>query len=89
MIACFCRVSSDPQKQDSWRAEIKRWLTSRQINPDSVIWHEDIETGATLACPVFERLQRAMFSGEVEMLVVWKLDRISWNMRHGINLLAD
>jgi DNA invertase Pin-like site-specific DNA recombinase len=54
-----------------------------------VTWHEDIETGATLGRPAFERLQRGIFSGEVEMLLVWKLDRISRNMRDDINQLAD
>ena len=49
LIACYCRVSSDTQKHDSQRSEIKRWLTGHKINPDSVTWYEDVETGATLA----------------------------------------
>ena len=89
MIACYCRVSSDTQKQDSQREEIKRWLTGHKMNLDSATWYEDTESGATLARPAFEKLQQAVFRGGVETLVVWKLDRISRDMRDGINLLAD
>jgi DNA invertase Pin-like site-specific DNA recombinase len=39
--------------------------------------------------PAFEELQRAIFDGTVETVVVWKLDRISRRLREGMNLLAD
>jgi DNA invertase Pin-like site-specific DNA recombinase len=39
--------------------------------------------------PVFDRLQKAIFTGTVTTVVVWKLDRISRGQRDGVNLLAD
>jgi DNA invertase Pin-like site-specific DNA recombinase len=34
-------------------------------------------------------MKKAVFGGEVDTIVFWKLDRISRDMREGINLLAD
>jgi len=81
-IACYCRVSSRRQKNDSQRAELKRWLRSNGIKSKDVTWFEDREGRKTL-------LQRAGFDGEVKTVVVWKLDRISRRLKDGINLLAE
>lgn len=89
MIACYCRVSSPSQKNDSQKAEIKRWLTDHGLNGTSVHWFEDTESGQQLKRPAFEALQRALFGGRIKTVVVWKLDRISRRQRDGINVLAD
>jgi len=34
-------------------------------------------------------MQQAVFMGELKMIVVWRLDRLSRNQRDGINTLAD
>ena len=89
MIACYCRVSSPGQKNDSQKAEIKRWLKGNGLDAASVQWFEDKESGTRLKRPAFEALQRAIFRGDIQTVVVWKLDRISRRQRDGINLLAD
>ena len=89
MIACYCRVSSASQKTDSQKPEIRRWLDGNRIDPSTVGWFEDKETGKTLKRPAFDRLQKAIFAGTVTTVVVWKLDRISRGQRDGVNLLAD
>ena len=88
-VACYCRVSSKQQKNDSQRAEIKRWLRGNSLSSSSALWFEDIETGKSLRRPAFNELQEAIFNGEVKTVVVWKLDRVSRRLRDGINLLAD
>jgi len=88
-MACYCRVSSPGQKNDSQKAEIKRWLKSNGLDAASVQWFEDTESGTRLTRPAFEALQRAIFCGDIQTVVVWKLDRISRRQRDGINLLAD
>jgi DNA invertase Pin-like site-specific DNA recombinase len=88
-ITCYCRVSSDSQKHDSQREEIKRWLKGNRIVLADVTWYEDTETGATTERTALQRLQTAVFHGDIDTLVFWKLDRISRDMRDGINLLAD
>ena len=89
MIACYCRVSSARQKTDSQKAEIGRWLAGSGIDPSSVEWYEDKESGQDLKRPAFDRLGKAIFAGTVKTVVVWKLDRISRRQRDGVNLLAD
>ena len=89
MIACYCRVSSRRQKTDSQKAEITKWLTSHRIELSTVQWFEDIETGMTMRRPAFEQMQRAIFDGAVNTIVVWKLDRLSRRLHDGITLLAN
>jgi len=89
MIACYCRVSSRRQRQDSQKAEIQRWLRNHHIRAQRVTWFEDTETGRTLRRPAFAQLQQAIFNGTVKTIVVWKLDRLSRRQRDGVNLLAD
>jgi DNA invertase Pin-like site-specific DNA recombinase len=88
MIACYCRVSSRRQKTDSQQAEISRWLTSHGIELSAVQWFEDIETGMTMRRAAFEQMQRAIFDGVVNTVVVWKLDRLSRRQHEGITLVS-
>ena len=88
-VACYCRVSSAGQKNDSQRAEIRRWLRGNGLKAASVEWFEDKETGKSLQRPAFERLQAAVFQGTIKTVVVWKLDRISRRQLDGISVLAD
>jgi DNA invertase Pin-like site-specific DNA recombinase len=88
MMACYCRVSSSRQKNDSQKAEIKRWLKGNGLE-EEVQWFGDIESGTRLKRPAFEALQQAIFRGDIQTVVVWKLDRLSRRQRDGINLLAD
>ena len=89
MIACYVRVSSPRQKNDSQKAEITRWLKRHSAKRSSVTWYEDTERGKTLKRPALLQLQTSIFDGAVKTLVVWKIDRLSRDQRQGINLLAN
>jgi DNA invertase Pin-like site-specific DNA recombinase len=89
MIACYCRVSSRSQKTDSQKAEVTRWLQHQGLDVAAVQWFEDIERGQTLRRPAFARLQRAIETGAIMTVVVWKLDRLARRQQDGINVLAD
>ena len=89
MIACYCRVSSRRQKTDSQKAQITKWLTSHGIELSTVQWFEDVETGTTMRRPAFAQMQRAIFDGAVNTVVVWKLDRLSRRQHEGITVLAE
>jgi DNA invertase Pin-like site-specific DNA recombinase len=89
MIACYCRVSSRSQKTDSQKAELTRWLAHQGHDLPAVQWFEDIERGHTLRRPAFARLQRAIETGTITTVVVWKLDRLARRQQDGINLLAE
>jgi DNA invertase Pin-like site-specific DNA recombinase len=88
-VACYVRVSSRRQKDDSQRAEIEKWLDANAIDPEQVEWYADKETGKTLKRPAFDRLQTDIFHGKVRTVVLWKLDRLSRRLRDGITTLAD
>lgn len=88
-VAVYVRVSTDGQNEAGQRAEIERWLSGNGINPADVVWYVDKKTGDTLQRPAFERLQAAVFAGDVRTVVVWRLDRLSRKLRDGINVIAD
>ncbi len=88
MIACYCRVSSESQKHDSQKDTIKRWLKGNRIKLSTVRWYEDTDSGTALERRALEAMKKAIFDGEVDTIVFWKLDRVSRDMREGINLLA-
>ncbi|QGJ70883.1 Transposon resolvase [Planctomycetales bacterium 10988] len=88
-IACYVRVSSSRQKDDSQRAEIQKWLDANGIDPNQVEWYADKESGRTTKRPEFDRLQGDIFSGKVKTVVLWKLDRLSRRLQDGVTILAD
>lgn len=87
--ACYVRVSTVGQNEAGQRAEIERWLTGNGIAPASVRWFVDKgKSGDNLKRPAFEQLQAAVFAGEVETIVTYRLDRLSRSLRDGINTLG-
>lgn len=89
LTACYCRVSTKNQKNDSQRAEIERWLRNHNVDPGIVLWFEDKESGTTMNRNAFNEMQKRIFDGEIKTIIVWKLDRLSRRQRDGINLIAD
>ena len=85
--AVYIRVSTAGQNEEGQRREIDRWLRGNGV--DNAEWYLDKETGDNLDRPAFKRLQTAIFSGEVQTVVCWKLDRLSRSMRDGINTLCE
>lgn len=87
--AVYVRVSSKSQKTDGQEAEIRKWLAGQSLDPATVRWYSDVETGKTLDRPAFKKLQADIFAGRVRTVVVYKLDRLSRRIKDGVNLLAD
>lgn len=88
-IACYVRVSSSRQKDDSQRAEIQKWLEANGIDQQQVEWYSDKESGRTTKRPEFDRLQGDIFSGKVKTVVLWKLDRLSRRLVDGVKILSE
>jgi DNA invertase Pin-like site-specific DNA recombinase len=85
--AVYVRVSTVGQKETSQRAEIDRWLKGHGFT--DAVYYVDKKTGDNLNRPAFEKLQAAIFAGEVRTVAVYKLDRLSRSLRDGINTLTD
>ncbi|MHC4878700.1 MAG: recombinase family protein [Planctomycetota bacterium] len=88
-VAVYVRVSTASQNEAGQKREIKRWLDGNGIRADAVMWFVDKASGDTLDRPEFEKLQNSVFNGEVDTIVVWKLDRLSRSLRDGLNVLCD
>lgn len=88
-IAAYIRVSTYEQNTASQERELKHWIEASGIDPANVVWYVDKATGTNLDRPDFERLQRDIFAGKIKTVVVWKLDRLSRDLRDGINTLSD
>lgn len=87
MIGAYVRVSTDGQNIEGQRTEIQRWLENHKHS--NVRWFIDKASGTNLDRPAFAELQQAIFDGEIDTVVVWKIDRLSRTLRDGIAVLAE
>ncbi len=87
-VAAYLRVSTVDQQNglDSQEEAIRRYLDGHGIEAK---FYRDRMSGATTKRPSFERLQRDIFNGRIRTVVAWKLDRLSRNLRDGINILCN
>ncbi len=86
-VAVYARVSTAGQNLDGQRAEIQRWLDGNGIT--GAEWFIDKASGNTLKRPAFQRLQAAIFAGEITTIACYRLDRLSRSLREGIEVLCD
>lgn len=88
-IALYVRVSTFDQEKGLMSQ--KKALADYAVNHgfDNIKWYQDRITGSQLNRPAFNRLQKDIFSGKVNTVVVWKLDRLSRSLKDGINVLTD
>jgi DNA invertase Pin-like site-specific DNA recombinase len=85
-VAVYVRVSTVEQNLDGQRLAINNWLEGNGV---SARWYIDHgQSGDTMARPEFDRLQRDIFMGQINTVVVYKLDRLSRKLSDGINVLT-
>ena len=88
-IAAYCRVSSRRQKADSQVSESRNGSTPTATTASRFAGSLTKRTGKTLCREAFQQLQKDIFAGLVQTVIVWKLDRLSRRLRDGVNLLCD
>lgn len=86
-VACYIRVSTAGQNLASQKAEISRWLNGNVSG--QVKWFVDKATGTNLDRPGFQELQAAIFNGEIDTVVIYKLDRISRTLCDGLSVITQ
>ncbi len=90
IAAVYLRVSSKSQKVASQRRAIQQYLDGHKIDVPADRWFVDHGwSGKSLDRPDMDALQRAVFMGDVDMIVVYSLDRLARNALEGMTLLAD
>jgi DNA invertase Pin-like site-specific DNA recombinase len=85
--ACYLRVSTTAQTDASQVHEVERYLVAHGV--EAAEYYSDQASGANLARPEFERLQRDVLAGKVHTVIVYKLDRLARSLRDGIAVLCD
>lgn len=86
-VAVYKRVSTVGQNLESQTEAIDRYLEGHDITPIVVL--EDKSTGNNINRAGFERLQELVFNGEIDTVVMYKMDRLSRNLKEGLNLLIE
>lgn len=82
--AIYCRVSSKQQDTASQEPDLKRWADGQE----NVTWYRDKFSGKTMDRPGWNKLVRALQSGELSAVVVWRLDRLGRTAK-GLTALFD
>jgi DNA invertase Pin-like site-specific DNA recombinase len=71
--AIYPRVSSKTQDTKSQKPDLERWVAA-QDKP--VKWFSDKFTGKVMDRPGWNKLVAAIKAGEIDTIVVWRLDRL-------------
>ena len=87
-IAVYMRVSTQAQKTDLQEADILCWLVAHGHDLEKVQWFKDHETGKHLSRNGLNALAEAIFAGQVDTIIVWKLDRIARSLKDGVSTLS-
>jgi len=90
--AAYIRVSTDEQAENgasllAQEAAIEQYCTAHGL--EHVITFTDHQTAKTTARPGYEQLERALRSGEIQAVVVWRGDRLFRNTIESIQGAQD
>ena len=86
ITAIYCRISTTQQKMDSQVDELNRWIEVNQ--PSNVRWYKDKFTGKSMDRPSMTKLLEDLHKGNVDAIVVWRLDRLG-RTASGLTKLFD
>jgi DNA invertase Pin-like site-specific DNA recombinase len=91
-IGCYCRISTLDKQPNGTRAHkesIRQWAKSNHVPASELRWYEDRITGTTTDRPQLQKLLWGIDKKRIDVLVVFKLDRLARDLRQGIGLIAD
>lgn len=87
-VAIYLRVSTLDQEKglQSQRMVLKEYCINHNLSNRK--WYKDRLSGADTKRPSFMRLQKDVFAGKVDTIVVWSLDRITRRgVKEGLDIL--
>ncbi len=83
------RCSSKTQKTASQRHRIEEYLLNNPV-VGTIVWYVDeAVTGSTMKRPQLRRLHHDIIEGKVDVVIIWKLDRLSRSISDGVKLLSE
>jgi DNA invertase Pin-like site-specific DNA recombinase len=89
-VALYIRVSTEDKQTKGMLSQedaLIEYCKNHQITNYKI--YTDKITGGTLDRTGLCKLQEDIFRGRVSTVICWKLDRLSRNLRQGINLLTE
>ena len=88
-LGVYKRVSTSAQDSDSQDHAIRQWLVDHPQYTDVVEYEDAGMSGRDDSRPQFQALQAAVRAGEVQAVVVYRLDRLSRNAVTALRLLLE
>jgi len=87
-VAVYLRVSTTNQDLGSQEPDLKRYIQAYE--PKAYVqWYRETFTGKTMNRPVMDYLVNDIKEGEVEKLIVWRLDRLGRTAVQMLQFLND
>lgn len=86
-IAVYVRVSSKQQDAASQLPDLEKWVEAF-ADGRPVKWYRDTFTGKTMDRPQWNKLDAAIERGDVDTVVIWRLDRLGRTAK-GLTELFD
>lgn len=74
-IAVYMRVSSAGQDTAAQEPELAAWVKTHAKGRD-VSWYQEQFTGRSFDRPMWRKLEERIRAGQVDTLVIWRLDRL-------------
>lgn len=87
-VAIYVRVSTSDQSTDSQLLEAKAYCASRGWN-EPTIYEDHGISGAKLSRPKYNQLKEAIRRKQVDVLIVFKLDRLARSLRELVLLVEE
>lgn len=91
-IAIYYRVSTDKQDLASQQGAVERWLEdlADSKKPKKVLVYQDQGiSGKTTNRPGLQAMLKAAYSGKIDTIVVYRLDRLSRNATTAIKMILN
>jgi DNA invertase Pin-like site-specific DNA recombinase len=85
-VACYIRVSTVGQNEESQKNAIQTYCENHNFEP---VFYIDKASGTNMNRPAFEKMQQDLFEGSVKTVLVYKLDRLSRNISDGLQVLSS
>lgn len=88
-IAVYYRVSTDRQDLKSQRTAVEKWLSERSVPLDVMVFQDEARSGSDEKRPGYKAMLEAAYLGEIDTIVVYKLDRFSRSASRAIRTLLE
>lgn len=94
-VAIYIRWSTDDQSENTTleiqRTACRHYALSQGLGevPDERVFIDDGYSGATLNRPAMARLRELVQKGEIECVIVYKIDRLSRNIVDAVSLVLE